>query len=62
MEQWLEEVQGGALDHETMTGRYYAVVYAGCGSYEAAAQKLGTDWRTVKTRLDKDFLGLLRGG
>jgi sigma-54 specific flagellar transcriptional regulator A len=62
MEQWLEEVRGGALDHETMTGRYYAVVYAGCGSYEAAAQKLGTDWRTVKARLDKDFLGLLRGG
>ena len=50
------DVAAGRLDLDSLLGRYFAVIYARSGSYEAAAQALGADWRTVKTRLDRDFL------
>lgn len=55
-------VADGRLSHEQLLGQYYALIYARCGSYEAAGQQLGIDWRTLKTRIDKEFLGRLQEG
>ncbi len=55
-------VADGRLNHEQLLGQYYALIYARCGSYEAAGQQLGIDWRTLKTRIDKEFLGRLQEG
>jgi transcriptional regulator with AAA-type ATPase domain len=54
-------VAAGDLDHEQLLGRYFALVYARCGSYEAAGQRLGIDWRTIKTRMDQEFLRRIQG-
>jgi DNA-directed RNA polymerase specialized sigma24 family protein len=50
----------GNLDHDTVIGRYYALVYAQTQNYEAAAQRLNTNWRTVKSRMDMAFLERLK--
>lgn len=50
------DIMAGRLDHDQLIGRYYALVYAQSGSFEAAARRLGTDRRTVKARLDNSFL------
>ncbi|MDO8329541.1 MAG: sigma-54 factor interaction domain-containing protein [Fluviicoccus sp.] len=55
-------ILAGSLTQTELTSRYYALVYAQTGSYEAAARKLGTDWRTVKANLDTDFLSALKPG
>ena len=54
--QLADDVSNARLDNDTLIGRYYALVYSQSGNYEAAAQALGTNWRTVKTRMDRDFL------
>lgn len=60
-QQFANEIMAGNLDHDAMIGRYYALVYAQTQSYEAAAQRLNTNWRTVKSRMDMAFLERLKG-
>lgn len=59
-EQLAEDMLAGRLSQAELTGRYYALVYARTRNYEAAARQLGTDWRTVKARLDPDFFNALQ--
>ncbi|MDX1648328.1 MAG: sigma 54-interacting transcriptional regulator [Myxococcota bacterium] len=54
------DVAAGRLDTEALLARYTALVYHATGSYEEAARRLGIDRRTVKARLDRDFLTALR--
>ena len=59
-QQFAHAVSEGQLDNDTLLGRYYALVYAQTGSYEATAQRLGTNWRTVKSNMDIAFLEQLK--
>ena len=59
-QQFAHSVSEGQLDNDTLLGRYYALVYAQTGSYEATAQRLGTNWRTVKSNMDIAFLEQLK--
>jgi DNA-binding NtrC family response regulator len=50
----------GELSAEELVSRYAALVYARSGSYEEAARRLKLDRRTVKARIDAEFLAELR--
>ena len=54
--QLTEDVAATALTADELLGRYAALVYQRAGSYEAAARRLGLDRRTVKARIDHDWL------
>jgi hypothetical protein len=55
------EVASGSLGAEDLLRRYCTLVYADSGSYEEAARRLGLDRRTVRARVDRAWLGRLRG-
>jgi hypothetical protein len=55
------EVTDMRLDAEGLLRRYATLVYFRTGSYVSAARRLGLDRRTVKARVDPDFLARLRG-
>ncbi len=59
-QQFATDIINGSLDNDSLLGRYYALVYAQTGSYEATAQRLGTNWRTVKSNMDMNFLAQLK--
>jgi len=50
------------LDAEELLRRYTTLVYFHTGSYVAAARKLGLDRRTVRARIDPEYLARLGGG
>ena len=54
------ELQELDLDAEGLLRRYATLVYHRTGSYLRAAQKLGLDRRTVKAKIDPDYLAQLR--
>ncbi len=56
------EVKDTKLDAETLLRRYATLVYFRTGSYLGAARRLGLDRRTVKARVDPEYLERLRGG
>jgi transcriptional regulator with PAS, ATPase and Fis domain len=58
--QLAEEVTGGRLTADELLSRYCTLIYAGTGSYEQAAQHLKLDRRTVKSKIDEEFLQRLR--
>jgi hypothetical protein len=45
---FLEQVAEARLSRDELLAAYASLAYAKCGSYRAAAQRLGTDWRTVQ--------------
>jgi hypothetical protein len=59
VEEFLGEVRGGGLSAEEVLSRYVTVVYHRTGSYEETARRLGLDRRTVKAKVDEEFLGRL---
>ncbi len=56
----LDEIAAGTLTAEEALTRYCTLVYAETGSYVAAAQRLGMDRRTVRSRVDTTLLRALR--
>ena len=54
-------LRAGRLSAEEVLTHYATLVYANEGSYEAASRRLGLDRRTVKAKVDTDFLETLRG-
>ena len=56
------ELARGALDAETLLSRYTTLVYHQAGSYEETARRIGLDRRTVRARIDREFLAKLRRG
>lgn len=54
------DVSGAKLDAESLLRRYVTLVYSRTGSFVAAARMLGLDRRTVKAKLDPEFLDRLR--
>ena len=49
------------LDADGLLSRYTTLVYHRTGSYLSAARKLGLDRRTVKAKVDPEYLASLRG-
>jgi len=56
------DVACASLDAQQLMRRYCTLVYARYGSYEAAAEHLGVDRRTVKARIDEQMLAELKAG
>ena len=50
---WARQAIARSLTADELLGEYCAWVYAECGSYEASAERLGIDRRTVKARIDE---------
>jgi len=46
------QVAAGTLTAAELDKRYCQLVHAQAGSYQAAARRLGVDWRTVKTKVE----------
>jgi DNA-binding NtrC family response regulator len=52
----------GALTAAEMESRYFTLIFAQAGTYEAAAERLQCNWRTVRSKIDRKFLRQLQGG
>ena len=57
--QFADDVRGGRLTADQALSRYATLVYRQTGSYEETARRLGIDRRTVKSKVDLEFLGRL---
>ncbi len=60
-EAFARDIVSGDLDTDELLTRYTTLVYQDAGSYEEASRRLGVDRRTVKARVDPEFLAALRG-
>jgi transcriptional regulator with AAA-type ATPase domain len=60
-EVFLDAVRTGSLTIDELMRHYCTLVYAESGSYQETSRRLKLDRRTVKDRLDRDFLAALRG-
>jgi hypothetical protein len=48
---WLEQAAAGALTADQLLSHYCRSVHAQLGTYEATAERLGIDRRTVRRRI-----------
>lgn len=56
MEQLATNLQSGRLTADQALSRYVTIVYKQTGSYEETARRLEMDRRTVKSKVDREFL------
>jgi transcriptional regulator with AAA-type ATPase domain len=56
----LGEIARGAIDADALLSRYATLVYHRAGSYEETARRIGLDRRTVRARIDREFLAKLK--
>jgi len=56
MEQFAADLQSGRLTADQALSRYVTIVYKQTGSYEETARRLEMDRRTVKSKVDREFL------
>jgi transcriptional regulator with PAS, ATPase and Fis domain len=56
-----QDLRAVRLSAEELLSRYATIAYHQLGSYEAAANRLGIDRRTVKAKVDPTLLARLRG-
>ena len=56
IDEQLRRIASVELDERQLLGFYSTLAYTHCGSYQAAAQKLGVNWRTIKARVDPALL------
>lgn len=59
---FVEKAATGVFTSDELVRHYFTLVYAETGSYEAAAERLQVDWRTVRKRVDPDLLQTYRNG
>jgi DNA-binding NtrC family response regulator len=60
-EVFLDAVRAGTLTADDLLRRYCTLVYAETGSYQETSRRLKLDRRTVKDRVDPEFLESVRG-
>jgi transcriptional regulator with AAA-type ATPase domain len=56
MEQFTADLRAGRLTADQALSRYATIVYKQTGSYEETARRLEIDRRTVKSKIDREFL------
>jgi DNA-binding NtrC family response regulator len=56
LDELVDALREGSLTADELLGRYAALVFRRAGSLREAALRLGADTRTVKARIDQDFL------
>ncbi len=56
----LAAVARGAISADALLSRYATLVYHQAGSYEETARRIGVDRRTVRARIDREFLAQLK--
>jgi hypothetical protein len=59
VDEFVNELRVGKLTADEALSRYSTIVYWQTGSYEETARRLGIDRRTVKSRIDAEFLARL---
>lgn len=55
-----DDVLHGRLTATQLERRYATLVFAQTGSYQEAARVLGCDWRTLRGKIDRDYLRTLQ--
>ena len=58
---FVQAFNAGELTADEVLRRYCTIVYAQTGSYEETARRLQIDRRTVKSKIDAELLGQIRG-
>jgi len=56
MEGWLRRIAAVELSEHQLLSFYTTLAYDRTGSYQAAAERLGVNWRTIKARVDPAVL------
>jgi len=56
IDQFSADLRAGRLSADKALSRYATIVYGQTGSYEETARRLSIDRRTVKSKIDADFL------
>ena len=56
IEQFAADLRAGRLTADQALSRYTTIVYKQTGSYEETARRLEIDRRTVKSKIDREFL------
>ncbi|HYL76013.1 MAG TPA: sigma 54-interacting transcriptional regulator [Bryobacteraceae bacterium] len=59
IDQFAADLRAGRLTADQALSRYSTIVYRQTGSYEETARRLEIDRRTVKSKIDREFLGKL---
>jgi transcriptional regulator with AAA-type ATPase domain len=59
VDEFVKDLRAGKLTADKALSRYSTIVYRQAGSYEETARRLGIDRRTVKSRIDVEFLARL---
>ncbi len=57
----MDAILGGTLTADEVLRRYSTLVYAETQNYEETARRLKLDRRTVKAKIDPEFLERLQG-
>lgn len=57
----MNNLQGLGLSLDELTEHYISFVYAKLGRYDLAAEQLRLDWRTVKQKINPEFVARYRG-
>jgi transcriptional regulator with AAA-type ATPase domain len=60
VDEFVNRLRAGRLTADEALSYYSTIVYRQTGSYEETARRLGIDRRTVKSRIDVEFLKLLQ--
>jgi transcriptional regulator with AAA-type ATPase domain len=60
IEQFTADLRAGRLTADQALSRYATIVYRQTGSYEETARRLAIDRRTVKSKIDPEFMALYR--
>jgi sigma-54 interacting transcriptional regulator len=60
VDEFVKDLRAGRLTADDALSRYSTIVYRQTGSYEETARRLGIDRRTVKSRIDAEFLARLK--
>ena len=60
VDSFYDSFRGGRLTADEVLRRYCTIVYAETGSYEETARRLQLDRRTIKSRIDQEYLAEIR--
>ena len=60
LDQFAQDLRVGRLTADQALSRYATIVYRQTGSYEETGRRIEMDRRTVKSKIDREFLARLK--